>query len=406
MLLSTTDFEEADRLVHSLNELNDVRKGSVGVIVKEIKKKIEDRDLITSPIIVLGNPNWRPALLGLVATSLVKEYGKPVFLWGRGDISETEKENSGDILKGSCRSDGITDMLEIMRNTSPDYFLHYGGHTMSGGFAVSAANIHKIEEELNKAYFKIIVKNEKEKKKEDFNLQVDRVMTIDDVNWITWKIIEKMAPFGIGNPKPLFLFENAQVENVKKFGKTKDHLEFVFKNSLDKSISAISFFATDGFQYKKNEKVSFIGTLEKSMYRNYPELRLRVVEITACKKVIHIPSSQIHHLLQKKKKKIENQSEDIEEKFEIFYKDGYLDIPKSMFEEKVVEYYPKYSADVTNSQHVIEYYILRDIGEDMIKWLKIKNLEALHSEPIWKQIVQTVHAKIEDLQSVQLNSNV
>lgn len=266
LLLSTSDFSEADRLVLMLNNLNDERKGSVAVIVKEIKKKIAERDLVEAPLIVLGNPDWRPALLGLVATSLVRDFGKPVFLWGRAEDGT---------LKGSCRSDGQADMLEIMRGAAPGSFIEFGGHTMSGGFSVSNENVHKLEEELTASYLKAAGKKEKA----DDSCYIDRKMTIDDVSWITWKMIEKLTPFGMGNPKPLFLFENVTLFDVRKFGKAKEHVELVFKNSLDKSVSAVSFFAGDSMQFKKGDMITFSATLEKSLYRNFPELRLRIVDI-------------------------------------------------------------------------------------------------------------------------------
>lgn len=264
MLLSTTDFKEADKLVRALNELNDERKGSVAAIVKEIKNKLSDRNLDETPLIVLGNPNWRPALLGLVATSLVRDFDKPVFLWGRSN------ENS---LKGSCRSDGRINLLELMRGTEPNFFIQAGGHPMSGGFTISNENIHELEGQLIKSFINL--------KKETLveSLFIDRKISIDDVNWNNWKMIEKMAPFGEGNPKPLFLFENENVEEVRRFGKTRDHLEVIFKNSEDLSISAVSFFAVENMNVNKGDKINFIATFERSVFKNYPELRLRIVEI-------------------------------------------------------------------------------------------------------------------------------
>ena len=65
-----------------LNKINDERKGVVAGIVKEIKKRITKIGELKE-VIVMGNPQWRPALLGLVANSIVEEYDRPVFLWGR-----------------------------------------------------------------------------------------------------------------------------------------------------------------------------------------------------------------------------------------------------------------------------------------------------------------------------------
>lgn len=262
-LLSTTDEDEVDALVESLNLLNSDRKVSVAGIVKAIKNKIEKRGLDDKAVIVLGDPEWKPALLGLVATSLVREYNKPVFLWGRVD---------DETLKGSCRSEGVTDIVALMNECS-DIIIEGGGHAMAGGYSVSNEKIHLLDEGLNLAYKKIYGVNE-EKVSE---IVVDRKLGVDEVNWQTYKNIEVLAPFGSGNSKPLFVFENVIPKDVKNFGKTGDHMEISFVNQAGKKLSAIQFFASN--RPPSDMPLTFTAHLEKSMFRNFPELRLRIVDI-------------------------------------------------------------------------------------------------------------------------------
>ncbi|MFQ5661719.1 MAG: hypothetical protein ACE5F2_00495, partial [Candidatus Paceibacteria bacterium] len=92
----------------------------------------------------------------------------------------------------------------------------------------------------------------------------------------------KLAPFGIGNPKPLFLFEDTLIENVEHFGKENNHLKLEFKKSNGNTISSIAFFKNSGSFNKnleKGNKIDLVATMEKSTFRNYPELRLRIVDI-------------------------------------------------------------------------------------------------------------------------------
>jgi single-stranded-DNA-specific exonuclease len=67
-----------------------------------------------------------------------------------------------------------------------------------------------------------------------------------------WKEIEKLMPFGLGNPKPVFLFENVKIEKIKKFGKngSGEHLEIIFSDSsAGNKAKAISFFSNlDSFE--------------------------------------------------------------------------------------------------------------------------------------------------------------
>ncbi len=269
-LLSTTDEVEAGTLAEHLNAINDERKGVVGSMVRELKKRIEDSDTEMKHVLVFGNPEWKPSLLGLVANSFSDEHTRPVFFWGR------EGSNGSAIIKGSCRAGGDTDIVALMEKAK-DIFVDYGGHKGAGGFSVSQEKIHLLEDRLNEAFLEL---SNEQKIKED--TLVDKKLVLSDVNWDTWKQIEKFAPFGLGNPKPLFLFENIEVSAFKLFGKEKNHLELKFRNNKEKEVTAIAFFSNgDKFpvSVKIGSKVNLVATLEKSEFRNFPELRLRIVDI-------------------------------------------------------------------------------------------------------------------------------
>jgi len=268
-LLSTTDEVEAGVLAEHLNNKNDERKGVVGSMVKEIKKKIVDRDEDMKHVLVFGNPEWKPSLLGLVANSFSDLHTRPVFFWGRNGESE-------GLLKGSCRAGGDTDIVALMEKVK-DVFVEYGGHKGAGGFSVLQENIHTLEDRLNEAFLELMKEN---KIIED--TLVDKRLSLDDVNWDTYGLVEKFSPFGLDNPKPLFLFENIKVSAMKLFGKEQNHLELKFKNSKNSDVTAIAFFQTGekfSVPVMVGSSINLVATLEKSTFRNFPELRLRIVDI-------------------------------------------------------------------------------------------------------------------------------
>ena len=265
-LLSTTDETEADVLSDHLNEMNETRKGVVAVMIKEAKKKIASREM--REVIVVGNPAWKPGVLGLAANRLMEDYERPVFVWGR---------EGGTHIKGSCRSDGSINVVELMVNVRQGIFLDVGGHELSGGFSISHEQIHFLEEEIILAYKKIEKKSSVEEA-----MAVDSTLSLDHVTWETQRLVEQLAPFGIGNPKPLFLFEGIEIKGVKAFGKEKNHLELQFENSAGKRIPAIGFFISqENFKtaIEEGNFINLFATLEKSMFRGRPELRLRIVDI-------------------------------------------------------------------------------------------------------------------------------
>lgn len=267
-LLKTEDHIEADLLSDHLNKINDERKGVVASLVKGIKKHLHEKivDNSLGKVIVMGSPEWKPALLGLVANSIIDDFKRPVFLWGR---------NGDSIIKGSCRSDGSVNLVALMEEARGN-FLQFGGHKLAGGFAVSNETIHTLEDELNRAYEKVKDNNEKEA------IWIDKKISIDDINSSLYEKIEKFSPFGIGNPKPLFLFEGVEISGSKQFGKEKNHLELSFLKNNGEKLKAISFFSKpDSFSNipESGKKINLIATLEKSTFGKYPELRLRIVDI-------------------------------------------------------------------------------------------------------------------------------
>ncbi len=269
-LLSTQDEIRAGVLITHLNKINDERKGLVASIIKEVRQRIVEleRDGRMREVIVMGHVHWKPTVLGLVANSLKDDHDRPVFLWG--------KEN-GPTIKGSCRSDGRVSVVELMEE-SRELFLHFGGHKMSGGFAVEQDKIHILEEALSTSYKKLSVMNS-QNVVEDF----DDVLTLDDIHRSTYETLEKLAPYGVGNPKPIFLFKNVEVKTIKPFGKTKNHLELGFENSVGETFNAISFFtkATDPLKnVRAGDRVHLKASIEKSFFKRYPELRLRIISIS------------------------------------------------------------------------------------------------------------------------------
>ncbi|MFM2357330.1 MAG: single-stranded-DNA-specific exonuclease, single-stranded-DNA-specific exonuclease [Candidatus Parcubacteria bacterium] len=266
-LLSGSDPLQAIVSAKHLDGINDERKGVVASIVKEVKKRIIGLGESLHPVIVMGSLEWRPSLLGLVANSVSEEMKRPVFLWGR---------DGGDEIKGSCRSDGVTDLVALMEKAK-EVFVGFGGHKLAGGFSILKEKLHTLEEILVQAFKEVSEKNKSIQEE-----YVDASLALGDVNQKFWNDIEKLAPFGVGNPKPVFLFENVTPSKVGLFGKQKNHLEVVFDRNMDRSLKAIGFFMIpEQFSTvpEAGKKMNMVATIEKSFFMNRPEIRLRIVDI-------------------------------------------------------------------------------------------------------------------------------
>ncbi|MBU0998933.1 single-stranded-DNA-specific exonuclease RecJ [Patescibacteria group bacterium] len=265
-ILSTLDEVEASTLANHLSKINDERKNLVKSTMREVNKKLETYE--HKEVMVIGNPKWRVGILGLVAGKISDKYKKPVFVWGKDE---------NDCIKGSCRSDGSVSVVELMTNTH-ESFIDFGGHELAGGFTVFSEKIHFLEEALSFTFKK--VKYKKKEAKIAYDIQTD----LSIVNMKNWREIEKLAPFGLGNPKPVFLFKGVNIAKIKKFGKngSEEHLEITFSDSSPNKAKAISFFSDiNSFEntLKEGLSVNLLATFDLSRFRGREELRLRIEDI-------------------------------------------------------------------------------------------------------------------------------
>jgi len=264
-LLTATTVEEAGVRVKHLEDLNQSRKTAVGLMTKELHKRMQQLEDIPA-VIVMGDPTWRPSLVGLAANKLAEEYGRPAFIWGR---------DGNDVYKGSARSGGAASVVTLMRAT-PNTFLEYGGHHVAGGFAVTDNGIHTLASDLNQAYADLgaqaMVQAE---------IQIDASLRLEDVNQLLIHELQTLAPFGAGNPKPLFAFKTVTPIQVEQFGKTQEHLKLVFGTETGRS-EAIAFFATaDSFQAvpKVGEAMTLLAYVEQSHFMGRAQIRLMIVDV-------------------------------------------------------------------------------------------------------------------------------
>ncbi len=281
-LLASDTHAQAVPLAEHLSKINDDRKLLVARIMKEAKSHVAKRSEESS-VIVVGSTGWSAGILGLVAGKLADELGKPVFVWGM--------EEDDEHIKGSCRSDGTVNVVDMM-TANTDYFVQFGGHMMAGGFVATREKIHFLENALTETYV-AMQKNAvevAEVARESGETSAPQhvalaTITLDKVTPRFIEDIDRFAPFGLDNPKPIFLFQNVTLDAAKQFGKTKEHLEIMVSDSTG-STKAIAFFKSiDDFirdvsveRVRSGHQITLVGTLEVSYFRGR-EARIRIVDI-------------------------------------------------------------------------------------------------------------------------------
>jgi single-stranded-DNA-specific exonuclease len=267
--------------------------------MKDVHKKVIARKLVNDlkQILVIGDPAWPAGILGIIASKILEEYNLTTFVWG----------SEGDVIKGSCRGVGDVSVVTLMESIS-HVFVHFGGHEDAGGFSMTRETVHFLEEELCKNYdeFKKPLPNPtldslgsnsaldgirllQGEGAEHYDLELD----LADVTLENYHALRKMAPFGMGNPTPVFAFKNIIIESVRQFGKTNEHLEVVVRQQTSPLtpllegegnralIKAISWYATpESFSEKieQGKTMTLLGEFDFSVFRGKSELRLKIVD--------------------------------------------------------------------------------------------------------------------------------
>jgi single-stranded-DNA-specific exonuclease len=268
-LLTTSDKNEAEQLARQLESLNNSRKGVVAGIVKEAKKRAKARFQKGEIVTVLGDPDWKPSLMGLAANSLVEERGGVVLLWGRDAMGK---------LKGSARSDGTISVVELFAKASAS-FEEYGGHHASGGFTVTTDSVHTLPDVLKQIAVQLHAP------KSVVDAKYDAVVALREISTSLLRDISRLAPFGIGNAKPIFRIPRVRIISVRRFGKEGNHTEIsVVCSDSGVTHRAFQFFkAPEHFSVLPipDAQVDILATLERDTFKGPDKLALRIVDIVA-----------------------------------------------------------------------------------------------------------------------------
>jgi single-stranded-DNA-specific exonuclease len=270
-LFTTTDEAEADTLAKKLEALNRSRRAVAGATTKAVHERLEKRKLQGElpSVIVMGDPEWRPGLLGLVANGIAEEYSRPVFLWGR---------EGNETLKGSCRAGGKTSVNELM-HAAEDAFIEFGGHAASGGFSIAPENIFDLEAKLVEALATLPSHTEDEAK-------ADARLTPSEVSTRLLSSLDRFAPFGMKNQKPVFALADVLLKEVSWFGKSGEHLRVMIqKDEFDEGvIEAICFYATrelgkESLTLEAGTRAHLLAHLERNQFSRVSPVRLRILEL-------------------------------------------------------------------------------------------------------------------------------
>jgi single-stranded-DNA-specific exonuclease len=200
-LLSTDDPQEAHALAHELDALNASRK-EVEREVQEAAVALIERqsNLGDAPMLLAAADGWHPGVIGIVAGRLRERYRKPVIVVGI--------DRAANVGKGSGRSQpGVNLGRAVQAAYDAGLLLSGGGHAMAAGLSVRPDTIPELREFLCEA-----LAHEQAAASAEDALEVDALMSTAGADRALYADFQRLAPFGPGNPEPVFALADVRVE--------------------------------------------------------------------------------------------------------------------------------------------------------------------------------------------------
>lgn len=223
-LMTTDSAEEARELAGMLDDVNRERQAVEEKIWKAAREQCLRTDLSNTGAFVLSSDEWHPGVIGIVASRIVEEFYRPTVLIAVKD----------GIGKGSARSIPGFDLYQGLAACS-DLLLGFGGHKYAAGLSVAAGEIPRLRERLGTAVL------------EQFGqggfvrtLSIDASVAFEDLTFDLLREIERMAPFGQGNPEPRFGAKGLEVMTLRPL-KDNKHLKLRLRQRNDRQFDAIAF---------------------------------------------------------------------------------------------------------------------------------------------------------------------
>jgi single-stranded-DNA-specific exonuclease len=263
-LLTTNDGEVAAVNAKILDDENKKRQLLEKKICEEAIKIIEKNNYDELPVIVVSNKEWHSGIIGIVGSRLQEKYYKPVII-----IAEEEKG------KGSCRSIVGFNIFEALKSCN-HLFESFGGHEQAAGLTISLDRIDTLRKEINE----YAVNNNIEECLTPY-ISYDAKIDGNDISQSLYENIEKMAPFGIGNPKPKFLMDDVHIRNIRKLGKERLHFSF---NDPFSNVKYIGFSQADKIDnIELTVPFEIIGSVENNQYQGNNNIQIQIKDIRPSK---------------------------------------------------------------------------------------------------------------------------
>lgn len=252
-LLLAENAIRASSLVQQLNLFNSQRQTASKSILKAAQADVD----LSLPFVFSANTAWSAGIVGLAAGRLAEQYVRPAIVVG----------GNGKLAVGSARAPKGANVLELL-GQGRKHLVKLGGHARAAGFSLEEKNIPRLREALVSANMMHEVAPAPE---------AEAILPSDLLTWDLLDMLEKLEPFGEGNPKPKFMTQGLSVIDARLVGKGREHLKLMLAGAYE-PLEAIGFGLGKSLP-KSRGPVDIIFTVEANDFGGRRRMQLSLEKI-------------------------------------------------------------------------------------------------------------------------------
>ncbi|MFC1873963.1 single-stranded-DNA-specific exonuclease RecJ [Chloroflexota bacterium] len=259
-LLMTDSPQEAHELAVWLEQKNTERQRLTSKASARAREQVMTQGIL--PLLMVGDHDYPAGICGLVASRLANEFYRPSIVVRTGDRMSS----------GSCRSIPEFNIIRALTQCQ-NLFTYFGGHAQAAGFTLPTKNLPRLQQALLE-----IAATELDGVDLRPRIDIDAEVTLTNLGGDSFPMIQKLAPFGSGNPPPTFLTRKVEVVDRRTMGNHGEHLRFKLKQ--DGTVWSSVGFGLGSYLPEVSHHLDIIYNMEIDRWRGEEILRLNILDFT------------------------------------------------------------------------------------------------------------------------------
>lgn len=259
-LLMTDSLEEARGLAKWLEQKNAERQRLTTKVLAATRKQVAAQ--MDFPILIVGGNDFPAGIIGLVAGRLSDEFYRPAIVLRTGD----------QFCGGSCRSIPEFDIMRALTQCQ-SLLTHFGGHSQAAGLGLRTRDLPHLQEKLLEIAAERLASVDLRPR-----IDIDAEVRLPAMAGNTFASLQKLAPFGQGNPVPTFLSRKVSVLECRTMGAGGDHLRLRLRQ--DNAIWDAVAFDMGNSRSEISSLIDIVYSLELDRWNGQERLRLNILDFS------------------------------------------------------------------------------------------------------------------------------